>query len=93
MTTIERKDLVDAVLASRDEVDPDFESDLLEAIVDAEADAAGDGDAAMRAIDAAVTSGIERGVGYLEEMEPADAAGDDAGADDGGADEDEEDES
>ena len=37
MTTIERKDLVNAVLASRDELDPDLETELLEAIVDAEA--------------------------------------------------------
>lgn len=60
MKSIERKDLVDAVLASRDEVDPDLETGLLEAIVDAEIDSAGDGDAAMRAIDAALTAAIGR---------------------------------
>lgn len=74
MTTIERKHLMNAVLASRDEVDPDLETELLEAIVRAEADAAGDGDAAMRAIDAAVTVAIARR-GHLKETEPiADAA-------------------
>ncbi len=69
MTTIERKDPVDAVMASRDEIDADLETELLAAIVDAEATAAGDGDAATRAIDAAVTAAIERGVGHHEETE------------------------
>ncbi len=86
MTTIERKNLVNAVFASRDAVDPDFETVLLEAIVDAEANSVGDGDSAMRAIDAAVTAAIDRGVGYLQEAEAAATANDD------GADEDEEDE-
>lgn len=69
MTTIEPKDLIEAVLATRDEVDPDLESELLEAIVDAEAVAAGDGEAARRAIDVAVTAAIERGVGHTKEVE------------------------
>jgi hypothetical protein len=72
LTTIEHKDLVDAVLATRDLLDPDLETEVLEAVVDAEAAAAGDGEAAMRAIDAAVTAAIERGVGYVQDPEPAD---------------------
>lgn len=71
MKNIERKDLVDAVLASRDEVDPDLETELLETIVDAETDSAGDGDVAMRAIDAAVTAAIGRGVGQPPEADSA----------------------
>ena len=65
MKTIERTDLVAAVLASRDELDPDLETDLLEAIVDAEWGSSGDSDAAMAAIDAALTAAIERGVGIV----------------------------
>lgn len=78
MTTIEHKDLVDAVVASRDEIDLDLETELLEAIVDAEAAAAGDGVAAIRGIDAAVTAAIGRGVGYQEEKDavPGDDTGD-----------------
>ncbi len=86
MTTTERNDLVNAVLASRDELDPDFDTELLEAIVDAEAGLAGDGEAAMRAIDVAVTAALERGVGNVQEPEPApceSAEGDDEDEEDG----------
>ena len=55
-----------AVLASRDEIDPDLETELLEAIVDAETDSTGDSDEAMRAIDAALTAAIDRGVGNAQ---------------------------
>ena len=72
MKNIERKDLIDAVLASRDVADPELETELLEAIVDAETSSAGDGDAAMRAIDAAITAAIGRGVGHVQ---AADVAG------------------
>ena len=65
MKTIERTDLVAAVLASRDEIDPDLETELLEEIVDAEWGSSGDSDAAMAAIDAALTAAIERGVGIV----------------------------
>lgn len=64
---IEREDLVDAVLASRDHVDSGLETQLLENIVVAEADSAGDGDAAMQAMDAAITAAIGRGVGLVGE--------------------------
>ena len=67
MKNIERRDLVNAVLASRDDIDPYLETELLEAIVDAETAAAGDGDAAMRAIDAGLTAAIGRGVGSVQE--------------------------
>ena len=66
MKTLERTDLVAAVLASRDEVDPDLETELLEAIVDAEWGSGGDSDAAMGAIDAALTAAIDRGVGNVQ---------------------------
>ena len=66
MTAIERKDLIDAVLASRNEISPGFDAGLLGAIVDAEAAAAGDADTAMRAIYAAVTAAMARGVGLVE---------------------------
>lgn len=66
MTATERTDLVDAVLASREELDPGFDAELLVAMMDAEASAAGDGDAAIRAIDAAVTAALGRGVGAEE---------------------------
>jgi hypothetical protein len=56
-------DLIKAVLATRDELDPDLDAALLEAIVDAETDSDGEGDTAMRAIDKAVTAAIDRGVG------------------------------
>ena len=69
MTTTERTDLADAVMSSRDEVAPGFDSALLEAIVGAEAAAAGDADVAMRAIDAAVTAALGRGVGRADERE------------------------
>ena len=75
MKTIERTDLVVAVLASRDEIDPDLETELLEAIVDAEWGSGGDGDAATAAIDAALTAAIDRGVGNGQE-ENASAATD-----------------
>ena len=39
---------------------------ILEAVVDAEATAAGDAEAALRGIDAAVTAAIARGVGDFE---------------------------
>ena len=66
MKTNERTDLVAAVLASRDEIDPDLETELLEAIVDAEWGSGGDSDAAMAAIDAALTAAIDRGVGNVQ---------------------------
>ena len=66
MKSNEHKDLVDAVLASRDEIDPALETALLEAIVDAEINSAGDGDAAMHTINAALTAAIDRGVGYVQ---------------------------
>lgn len=78
MKNIERRDLVRAVLASRDAIDPPLESKLLEAIVEAEADCAGDGAAAMHAIDLAVTAAIERGSGAADPAAPieGDADGD-----------------
>ena len=57
---------MNAVLASRDEIDPELETELLVAIVDAETNFAGDGDAAMRAIDAALTAALGRGVGSVQ---------------------------
>lgn len=66
MSTIERKDLVRAVLASRDELDSELETHLLESIVDAEANAAGDGDAALRAVEAVVSAAVQRGVGNVD---------------------------
>jgi hypothetical protein len=78
MATIERGDLVKAVLQSRDELDPVLDTQLLEDIVNAEADAAGDGDSAIRAIDAVVTGAVARGVGHIQRgpgMEGADVAG------------------
>jgi hypothetical protein len=64
---IDRKDLVDAVLESRDSLDPDLETALLEAIVDAEAGATGNAEAAIRAVDEAISAAVERGVGSTEE--------------------------
>ena len=78
MKSSEHKDLVNAVLASRDDIDPELESGLLEAIVDAETISGGDGDAAMRAIDAAVTAAIERDVGAVQGASPSEAAEDKA---------------
>lgn len=83
MKNIERKDLVDAVLASRDEVDPDLETELLETIVDAETYSAGDGDAAMRAIEAALIAAIGRGVGQAPEADLARRLRNDANGDSG----------
>ena len=71
MKNIERKDLVSAVLESRDTIDPELDTELLEDVVDAESDSAADGDAAIRAIDAAVTAAIVRGVGYVQETSTA----------------------
>jgi hypothetical protein len=67
-----RKDMVDAVLRARDQLDPEFDTELLEAIVDAEADAPGDAEAALRQIDAGVTGAIDRGFGHIE-LAPATA--------------------
>ena len=66
MKSSEHTDLVNAVSASRDEIDPELEMELLEAIVIAEINSAGDSDAATRAIDAALTAAIDRGVGSVE---------------------------
>lgn len=66
MATIERTDLINAVLRSRDELDADLDSDFLTAVVDAEADAGGDGDAAIRSIDTVVVAAIARGVGHVQ---------------------------
>ena len=77
------------MLASRDEVDPDLETKFLEAIVDAEINSAGDGDAAMRSIDEALTSAIRRGAGQARESDVAGRLKDDinvdAGVEEGGA--------
>ena len=81
MKNIERKDLLKAVLTSRDVVDPELETELLEAIVDAETDSAGDATSAMRAIDAALTAAIDRGVGYVQEEDVHEAAEDDVNSD------------
>lgn len=83
--TTERTDLVNAVLTSRDDVDPDLETELLEAIVDAEARLPGDSEGAMRAIDAAVTAAIERGVGNVQERESAAGEAAEPGGEEGGA--------
>jgi hypothetical protein len=83
--TIERKDLVAAVLISRDELDPDLETELLEAVVHSEAGAAGDGEAALRAIDAEVTAAIARGVGYLRAVASAAEANDEGENEEEGA--------
>lgn len=83
MKNIERKDLVDAVLASRDEVDPDLETTLLEAIVDAETDSAGDGGAAMQAIDAALSAAIGRCAGRAQDADSAGRHEDDVNVDGG----------
>lgn len=70
-----------AVLASRDETDPELETELLKAIVDAEADSAGDADAAMHAIDAALTDAIKRGVGYIHEEDTMETTPNDVNGD------------
>lgn len=69
---------MNAVLASRDDIDPELESGLLEAIVDAATNSGGDGNAAMRAIDAAVTAAIERDVGAAQGASPPEQAEDKA---------------
>lgn len=66
MGTIERSDLIKAVLQSRDQLDPNLDTQLLEDIVNAEADAAGDADSAVRAIDAVVIDAVARGVGHIQ---------------------------
>ena len=81
MKNIERKDLVNALLASRDEIDPELETELLEAIVDAEMVSAGDGDMAIHAIDVALNAAIDRGVGYVQEADAAEAPEDDVNGD------------
>lgn len=53
------------MLASRDELDPDLDTELLIAVIDAEADAAGDGDKALRDVEAAISAALERGVGRV----------------------------
>ena len=81
MKNIERKDLVNALLASRDEIDPDLETGLLEAIVDAEMVSAGDGDMAIHAIDVALNAAIDRGVGYVQEADATEPTEDDVNGD------------
>ena len=73
MKDIERKDLVNAVLASRDEIDPHLATELLKAIVDAEIDFALNGDAAIYAIDAALTAAVHHGVHDVQEADATDA--------------------
>ena len=55
------------MLRSRDEVDPELDTLLLEAIVDAETTSAGDGEVATNAILVALVDAIERGVGETRE--------------------------
>ena len=81
MKSNEHKDLVNAVLASRDEIDPELDTTLLEAIVDAEIDSAGDGDAAMHAINAALTAAVERSVGYVQGASSSEVPDDNVGGD------------
>ncbi|MCY4453953.1 MAG: hypothetical protein OXC01_18570 [Immundisolibacterales bacterium] len=81
MKSDEHKDLVNAVLASRDEIDPELETAVLEAIVDAEFNSAGDGDAAMHAINAALTAAIDRGVGYVHGASSSEGPDDNVGGD------------
>ena len=68
---------MNAILASRDEIDPELEAEFLEAIVDAETDSVGDGDAAMRAINSALNAAISRGIGYVQEANTANTIADD----------------
>lgn len=72
---------MNALLASRDEIDPELETELLEAIVDAEMVSAGDGDMAIHAIDVALNAAIDRGVGYVQEAGAAEATEDDVNGD------------
>ncbi len=65
---IERRDLLKAVLATRDELDPGLDTGLLEAILDAESGAGDDGDAAMRAIKVVVDAAVRAGVGAGSEQ-------------------------
>ena len=65
MTTVERNDLINAVLRSRDELDPGLDAEFLVAILNAEADAVGDGDAAIRSIDTVVDAAIAQGIGHI----------------------------
>lgn len=81
MKDTERKDLVNAVLASRDEIDPELETELLKAIVDAEIDSALGGDAAMDTIAAALTSATNRGIGDAPKVDAAEATEDDVNGD------------
>lgn len=81
MKNIDRGDLLNAVLASRDKIDPELETELLEAIVDAETTFSGDGDAAMRAIDTAVTATIDSGVCFPEEADTVESFGADVSRD------------
>lgn len=67
---IDRAELVSAVLASRADRAPDFDEKLLEAIVDAELDAAGDADQALLVIGKAMDEAMARGVGA--EQDPVD---------------------
>ena len=69
MKGIERKDLLNAVLVTRDEIDPDLDGELLEDIVDAETESAGDRDSAMRAINAALHRALDRGVRLRRQTE------------------------
>lgn len=81
MKSNEHKDLVNAVLASRDAIDPGLETAVLEAIVSAEINSAGDGDAAMRAINAALTAAIDRGVGYVQGASSSEVPDENVGGD------------
>lgn len=74
---------MNAVLASRDEIDPELETELLEAIVGAELNSAGDADMAMRAIDAALTGASERGVGSVQGESSSEATKDNVDGGDG----------
>ena len=76
MKNIERKDLVSALLASRDEIDPELEGEVLEAILDAEIRSEDDRNAAMCAIDVALTAAIGRGVCYGQGADPTEATRD-----------------
>ena len=76
MKDIEHNDLVNAVLASRDEIDPELETELLKAIVDAEIDSALDGDVAIDAIAAVLTAATDRGAGDVQEVDAAEATED-----------------
>lgn len=74
MATIDERDLVEAVMASRDEVAPDIDAELLTGILEAEVAAAGDAEQALRAIDVAVSAAMERGAGRHPELAAGDGA-------------------